>query len=84
MAVIRGNVIIVRALLAAGADPDAHNAITIGSGDTPLHSAVRSGHIMLVQTLLDAGSAVDPINGACVRVPHNMLDALDSLKRVGF
>lgn len=49
----------LRALLAAGADPDTPDN---GVGNAPLHWAASFGHLACVTVLLDAGASVDARN----------------------
>ncbi|KAL5362178.1 ankyrin repeat-containing domain protein [Aspergillus floccosus] len=57
-----GNIEIVNLLLGAGADPDGvpiHSERVEDGGTTALQSAVRRGHMELVERLLDAGADVN-------------------------
>jgi ankyrin repeat protein len=48
--------LVVRALVAAGADVNARNGVTRA---TALHMAARRGYVAIAQTLLECGAAVD-------------------------
>eukprot|EP01047_Picozoa_sp_COSAG01_P035037 COSAG01_NODE_2661_length_7295_cov_10.017371_4_plen_375_part_00 len=68
-AVSNGNARATRALLRAGADPQAPQASPgrvcrrrAGRGNTPLHVASEKGHAVLVELLLDAGADPNVIN----------------------
>lgn len=56
---------VVRALIAAGADPDVHNRF----GERPLHLACRTGHEAAGRALIDAGADV---NAKMVSNPNNV------------
>jgi uncharacterized protein len=72
---------LLRALLAAGADPDSCDS----RGRTPLHLAVEQGDIGLVQSLLRAGACPDrrcaagtsPLGLALIAGDHVLADWLD-------
>ena len=59
-AVANGNARAVRALLRAGADPE---AALDKAGNTPLHFASQKGQNALVELLLDAGADPNVVNG---------------------
>lgn len=63
---------VMKELIYLGASPDGES----GAGTTPLHSAVKSGNIRVVQLLLDAGANVDSVEMEKERTP--LLDAAAS------
>jgi ankyrin repeat protein len=54
-AVARGDIPVVKALLAEGHDPNAFDDISF----TPLHHAANKGHLEIVQLLLQAGADIN-------------------------
>lgn len=59
-AATKGNVALVRGLVAAGADPNFRN----GYNDLPIYNAIVMGKSEVVAAFLDAGSRLDGINAA--------------------
>ncbi|MEW6277396.1 MAG: ankyrin repeat domain-containing protein [Candidatus Eremiobacterota bacterium] len=69
---------IARALLDAGADPQAHNR----SGETPLHFAAASGEPEMVSLLLERGARADQ-PGFQAALERGLLEVADRLAATG-
>jgi ankyrin repeat protein len=82
-AAVRGNTVLARELLDAGADPN----VSSGTGVTALHRAAQHGHMELVNLLLSRNATPD-VRTTDDRLPRDLAaanghnDVVDALDRV--